>query len=256
MAQSRGDRRAGHRCTTRRFENRLHLGGGPRIPSAPPRPTWRLSASPREFARHGGDALPVLAASTRPARHQTLDLEARAEPTTQDRVRHSPSQLSTVRSSGDEADRTPSRSRLLPVGMARAICPVQHRATQKSRQPVREGLFKTDEQRHLRQDNGESAETHEHQAGERRKGDSQVLRATTASRLPAVRVGGCHPPPEDGAHARPPPVRRLHDSRAEQVHHIRLPLRIRQVNVRGASAATIHRHRLALLRDRHRRRLS
>ena len=141
VAQSRGDRRAGHRCTTRRLKNRIHIGGGPRIPSAPPRPTQRLSASPREVARHGGDALPVLAASARPARHRALDLEARAEPTTQDRIRHSPPQPSTVRRSGDEADRTPPRSRLLPVGMARAIYPLQHRATQESRQPVREGLF-------------------------------------------------------------------------------------------------------------------
>ena len=39
VAQSRGDRRAGHLCTTRRLENRIHLGGGPRVPSAPPRPT-------------------------------------------------------------------------------------------------------------------------------------------------------------------------------------------------------------------------
>ena len=28
----RGDRHAGHRCTTRRLENRLHLGGRPRVP--------------------------------------------------------------------------------------------------------------------------------------------------------------------------------------------------------------------------------
>ena len=84
---------------------------------------------------------------------------------------------------------------------------------------------------------------------------SQVLRAAAASRLPAVRVGGCHPPPEDGAHTRPPPIRRLRDPRAEQARHVRLPLRIHQVYVRGASAAPIYRHRLALLRNYYRRHL-
>ena len=146
VAQSRGDRRAGHHCTTRRLGNRIHLGGGSRVPSAPPRPTQRLSASPREVTRHGGDALPLLAASARPARYRPFNLEARAELTTEDRIRHPPPQPSTVCRSGDEADRTPSRSRLLPVGMARTIHPVQHRATQESRQPVR-GLFKMNEQR-------------------------------------------------------------------------------------------------------------
>ena len=141
VAQSRGDRRAGHLHTTHRLGNRLHPGGGPRVPSAPPRPTQRLSASPREVTRHGGDALPVLATSTRPARYRPFNLEARAELTAEDRLRYPPPQPSTVCRSGDEADRTPPRSRLLPVGMAGTVHPVQHRTTQESRQPVREGLF-------------------------------------------------------------------------------------------------------------------
>ena len=111
------------------------------MPPAPPRPAQRLSASPREVARHGEDALPVLAASTRPARRRPLDLEASAEPPKQDRIRHPPPQLLTVRRSGDEADKSPPRSRLLAVSVAEALHCIQHRATKESRQPVRERLF-------------------------------------------------------------------------------------------------------------------
>ena len=120
----------------------------------------------------------------------------------------------------NEAVGHPPRPRLYPVRLVGPVHSLQHRAVEEGRQQFRERFLQTYEQRGVWKDHEEPTQENRYQAGQRQEGHLELHRQASVALFQGLRVGVCDPPPEDGAHARPPRLHRLRDLRAQQAAHV------------------------------------